>query len=156
MRTEGGYRYYTDFKLQAGLALLAAGFVGPVRYVKAPWRNGPSTSISAVTSPRTRSIIERQLRKCSRQVTCDEDNRWWCGRSAKVDRPLVQPTNILTARRFCRDRAAPYCVHLRVNISALIAVRLGCFAVAVAGRFLRCYGLLLSVEWSKGWCGFCP
>ena len=31
MRTEGGYMYYTDFKLQAGLALLAAGFVGPVR-----------------------------------------------------------------------------------------------------------------------------
>ena len=31
MRTEGGYMYYTDFKLKAGLVLQAAGFLGPVR-----------------------------------------------------------------------------------------------------------------------------
>ena len=125
-----------------------------VRYVKAPQRNGPSTSISAVTSPQTRSIFERQLRKCSRQVTCDEDNRWWCGRSAKVDRPLMQPTNILTARRFCRDRAAQYCVNLRVNISALIAVRLGCFAVATDGSFCDATDCFCRLKGQKDGAGF--
>jgi hypothetical protein len=66
----------------------------------------------------------------------------------------VQSTNILTARRFCRDRAAQYCVHLRVNISALIAVRLGCFALAVAGNFCDATDCFCLLNGQKDGAGF--
>jgi hypothetical protein len=66
----------------------------------------------------------------------------------------MQPTNILTARRFCRDRAAQYCVNLRVNISALIAVRLGCFAVATDGSFCDATDCFCRLKGQKDGAGF--